>query len=376
MNNKKIFIILSVFLFFSCVKVPKINTPVQDDTNLKVPLNFDWNILKTQELYINETSDILNSNGDTIASALSAGKYNFIIAKNDNLIAKKTQTETKAPIENKRVFYPNSQNNATIIFEDTFPYNGDMDMNDLFFAFRIEYFLTSPNTNSEYSQVHKIKIHYAPRAIGSGYSNFSIAAKLDIDPTKYSVNNVSNQNLGINNNPLFKVNKNGVEEGIEGSIVVPISNDIKGLFRERPVSMANVYSFEKEYRSDTYNMTIIFSKPYPNYSSLMYNNGLRLFAVFGERDREIFVKGSTPTSKFNNKYFKELDNTDFSRKNDNTIWAIDVPIEYETKFYPSLENVLIYDAYPRFRNWVESNGTKDIDWYNTYIPDNVFIKKY
>lgn len=44
-------------------------------------------------------------------------------------------------------------------------------------------------------------------------------------------------------------------------------------------------------------------------------------------------------------------------------FAIDIPNCDYQKFTPTPESVAIYEAYPRFVQWVESNGTTDTDWY-------------
>ena len=193
----------------------------------------------------------------------------------------------------------------------------------------------------------------------------------------YIVNNVSTQKLGDNADGLFEVNKNGTEKGIEGSIVVPITNDMRALFTQRPNGMANVFSDQKEYRSGTHNMTINFKKPYPSYSLLEYEKGnINIFGVFNKREVEIYVKGGKPTSKFNKELFKSLEREDFSRAKDNLIWAIIVAKEYESNFYPALERIHIYEAYPQLQSWVESNGVENQLWYNTPDKGKVFVKRY
>ena len=123
----KISALLPLLIFTSCVKMPK-NSQQEESNNIQQNLNFNWKSTESKTINITEDSDIFNKDGDTIATNIKAGNYSITVPKLETLTIKKHNPSTKSDIVESRIFFPASQKNATIMFEDTFPYAGDMDM--------------------------------------------------------------------------------------------------------------------------------------------------------------------------------------------------------------------------------------------------------
>ena len=368
---------IGILCLSSCVK-NTIKNDISIDpetTELNIPLNFDWKMTKAQTITISEPSHILNSKGDTIASNLLSGTYNITMPISESYMVKSAPELTKSNDTPSKRYFPNQHQDATAIYEDTFPYTGDMDLNDVFMSFNLEYHVKYDNKNNNKAHVESIKIKYKAISCGSAYNNIAIGVHLNLDPTKYSVK-VTGKQHKVTSTSLFQVEKDGYEPGIEKTIVVPLIIDYKDEFSPAlNGGMANVFANLPTHKA-TQDNTLIKIDGDPDFDYLDFNNGnVQFFAVFNERSHEVFPKGSTATEKFNKGYFKNLKREDFSRGSDNMVWAFIVPLDYETGFYPALENVHIFDAYPQFRGWVESNGTQNLDWFKYGIAEKTFSKK-
>ena len=378
MKTKALLIGLTILVIASCVK-NKVATPeapnVEED-ELNIPLNFDWKTTKAQPITIAEYSDILSSEGDTIASNLAPGTYNLSIPIGTTYITKAVSSKTKsAETLPSKVYFPTDGKKATMIFEDTFPYHGDMDMNDVFLAFNYEYELAYEN-NTAYVKV--FKVNAVGRACGSAYKDIAIGLKLGIDPNTYSVWKITGYNCPSSDN-LFQINNSNVrtEPDIEGAIVVPIVNNYRVFFNPEIDGMANVHAKIAGVRGATKVINVYFNQPYPTLDQLEYETGnAQLFAIFNKRENEVFIKGGKPTSKFNIDHFKNLKREDFSDAADNMVWGFMVPKEFENGFLPPLETIPMYEAYPDFETWIESNGASAQDWYLRPNMEKVFKKFY
>ncbi len=113
--------------------------------------------------------------------------------------------------------------------------------------------------------------------------------------------------------------------------------------------------------------------------------------IYNQRDHEVHTYGHTPTNAQNMLLFGTEDDAsqntwdwstgttfetpaDFYKTSTNLPWGL----ELITKdFRVPLENIEIIDAYPQFKDWAESGGTVNQDWYNnpddtkTFLPNEL-----
>lgn len=96
------------------------------------------------------------------------------------------------------------------------------------------------------------------------------------------------------------------------------------------------------------------------------------FFIVTNTNKEIHMKGYAPTYTYTD-YETDaqglmMDNTTYCSK-DGFVWGIKVPVGVAH----AVERVLFSEAYPKFKEWVESDGTKNKDWY-LYPADGKVIR--
>lgn len=365
-------LILLLILCTSCFKMP--DDPYVPPVD--VPIDFDWKTIETKKLVLDVVSSVLNESGDTVASFLPAGTYDIVTGKGSALTikAEAQSVQTKAGNNNfQKIYFPSKNKFATVMFEDLFPYKGDMDMNDIVFGLNIEYDLTNQLL------VNSITITIQPRAIGSSYQTIGIAAnlshKVPIDIIDYVVYNNGPKvstlfNIGI-------VNKGYTPElNNSSSQVIPITGDFRSYFHNEKDLFLNVRNVDPFTSCDEFSAKIYFKSSslvsYSNFTFLDATNtskiNLDLFSVYKDRWREVHFKDQKPTERFNTSLFiVTRPMTNFSTI-DNWVWAIisDKSIRHPREF------VKIYTAYPDFKLWAESSGNTNLNWYSSSVIDSLY----
>jgi len=369
-----IIIVPLLFLFCSCLKMPKDTyVPILD-----VPANFDWKSIEAKKVTLVQTSSVLNENGDTIASFLPPGDYNLTVGKNTALtvVRENSVVETKAAGDAKQVVYfPAKNKYATVMFEDLFPSKGDMDMNDIAFGLNIEYDL------DKQARLLDIQINIQPRAIGSSYVQIGLAANLSSQNILNIVDNISHSGEPALS-PLFSVtlNHDGYSPELNNvnSQVIPLTGNFRSYFDNAKDLFINVRNIDAKTTTHNFSVTIEIKPteifPFSNLTFLepipSGKINLDIFAVFGNRGKEIHFKGQRPTDLFFYQYFiSTRPKTDFSTI-DNWVWVIisDKSIRHPQEF------VKIYNAYPNFKVWAESGGSTSSNWYTPSVIDSLYTK--
>lgn len=364
-------LILLLILCTSCFKMP--DDPYVPPVD--VPLDFDWKTIETKTLVLDVVSSVLNDSGDTVASFLPAGTYDIVTGKDSKLTikAEAQSVQTKAGNNNfQRIYFPSKDKFATVMFEDLFPYKGDMDMNDVVFGLNVEYDLTKQLL------VNSITINIQPRAIGSSYEMIGIAANFS---NRFSLNIVDYvlYDNGPNMSTLFNIrsdNKGYTPElNNYSSQVIPLTGDFRSYFHNEKDLFLNVRNVDPFTRIDEFSVKIFFKSSslvsYSNFTFLEANSdkiNFDLFTVFKDRWKEVHFKDQPPTERFNNSLFiVTRPMTNFSTI-DNWVWAI---ISEKSIRHPR-EFVKIYKAYPDFKLWAESSGNTNLNWYSSSIIDSLY----
>jgi len=269
------------------------------------------------------------------ASSISVG--NFI----DNVVISETVAGNCASVNNK-MFYPSELTNATIAFEDLWPYSGDYDFNDLVITYNIGTTLNAENN------VTQIDYNYTVQSIGAGYTNgFGIELE-GVSPT--SISSVTGTNLteGIITN-----NANGTEQAQPNAVIVFFDNSHKNVGLSHTV-------------------TIMFSSPIS--PAILGTAPFNPFLIINkDRNKEIHLPNKPTT------YYPTTIAIDTSPTNEDSDgdfktsiglpWAINVSGEYKAP----KESVVITDAYNFFAAWATSGGESYRAWYedkNGYRNNN------
>lgn len=269
------------------------------------------------------------------ASTISVG--NFI----DNVVITETVAGNCESANNK-MFYPNELTNATIAFEDLWPYAGDYDFNDLVITYNIVTILNAENN------VTQIDYNYTVQSIGASYTNgFGIELE-GVLPSAISRVTGTNLTEGIIAN-----NANGTEQAQPNAVIVFFDN-----------SHINV--------GLSHTVTIMFSSPMS--PAVLGTAPFNPFLIINkDRNKEIHLPNK-PTTYYPTTIAIETSPTNEDSDGDfktsiGLPWAINVSGEYKAP----KESVAITDAYNFFAAWAISGGKSYRAWYedkNGYRNNN------
>ncbi|MDD3108282.1 MAG: LruC domain-containing protein [Alistipes sp.] len=378
----------SFFIAFACIL--GFTSCLKNETSSPTPVDpapgFNWSPIESKAITVAEESDILNAQGDTVATNIAAGNYTLPVEAQTSLVSQPSIGAKGASKDGVTVF-PSSQQYATIMCEDLFPYKGDYDMNDIVVDARI-----TCNYNAGQQTLKTINIRLRTRAVGSTERQIGFAAYLK-GLSAVNVQDVKGANLTLQKGsdpeeqqlqPLFSIKTNNTGGGGKGTelnsneAVVPLLGDLRSCFTTLETkSMINTFTNLSHNPGKEYNITIQLANKAVgiNDFTIMGANpnakvNLDLFAVVGQRDKEVHLKGQTPTQKFNRDYFKIQNLTDFVQA-DGYVWMV---VAIGSKCPYAQEMVNIETAFPSFASWVQSAGKSYDDWYTNYVPDLVYTE--
>lgn len=365
---------LVVTLITSCVKMPKNNYVPE----FEVLEDFDWKTIEYRPMTLTQTSVVVNEKGDTVGMSLPPGDYNFLVGKTSTLSALPDNTpdnsvSTKAPDDKHKevIFFPSKNGYATVMYEDMFPAKGDMDMNDIVFGLNIEFNLDNQG------RLRAFKINIQPRAIGSSFSSIGLAASLSgglynnyVDKIYYSTPpslsgffNVTNYGGGSYSAEIGNVFD-----------VIPLTGNFRGHFTDNKELFLNVRNIDPAIGTNDFWVYVdILPSRIFHISQLTFLDApsgavnLDIFALFGDRGKEVHFIGTRPTAFFYYSYFfATWPKSDFSTP-DNWVWAIlsDQSIQHPQEF------AKIYQAYPGFISWTSGGGS---GWHSPAVYEFLYTK--
>lgn len=263
-----------------------------------------------------------------IFESLDAGSYgNFI----DNIVITETVAGDCSSVQNK-MYYPTALTNATLAFEDLWPYTGDYDFNDLVISYNIQTILNAEN------KVTRLDYNYVVESIGASYTNGFGLELEGVLPS--AIASVTGQNL---TEGFIQNNANGTEKSQSNAVIIFFDNAHINVGLSKTIS-------------------IVFETPITTASlgTAPFNPFL---IVNKNRLREIhlplkpttnYPKTTTiptgPTVKDRDGNFKTPSGLP---------WAINI----SGVFRAPKEKVLITDAYNYFATWATSGGTNKSDWF-------------
>lgn len=274
----------------------------------------------------------------------------------------KTDPEV-APNQNDILYNPSSETFATLMFEDSWPSEGDGDYNDVVIDYRYSAIASSSDAGVVNSNKYISQINVKARVSVADASNRNGIGVMIPGISPNSVLNISPLNLdGSNSNSVSGITYQ-LESGHSSDVVVILTEDINSLF--------NAPCFNSG-RSDCmtgepieFSFTITFN---PMTRQTNFNNISTFLFLNQDRGREVHTAGRRPSVKFNtslvgsqsdNSDLNNISGTFFKAKSTNIPWALDIPAKI-----PVVKNQSsILEAYPDFGQWANSQGALNINWY-------------
>ncbi|MAX81233.1 MAG: hypothetical protein CL843_13810 [Crocinitomicaceae bacterium] len=218
-------------------------------------------------------------------------------------------------------------------FEDLWPSEGDYDFNDLIVNYNFNHITNGTN------ELVELEWQFVVKHIGASFHN-GFGIELPFAPSQ--VASVTGYNFTEN---IVTLNGNGTEAN-QSKAVIMVFDD----------------AFDNEY--DTINMTITLASPY-SFSSFNQSGWNPFIFVDGVRSHEVHLPNAAPTDLMNTALLGTgADDSDpsierYYKTSANKPWAINISHDYEAP----VEKVRIENAYLKFEDWVNSNGTQYTDWY-------------
>lgn len=260
--------------------------------------------------------------------------------------------------------YPESMTqNHTWIIEDTYPYPGDYDMNDLVIGID-----SIVRMMTEKYEAQSLTLYMRVRAIGG---TRRLGAALQLDGISPSVVKSIEYSDGIEfSDDMFKVNSQGVETGQTYAVIPFFDNAHKLLGVNNTTTIINTISqgelqgAEKEVKN--IRVTIHFNNPVPG--SVLTLKKLNLFTVIASntnpRETEIHLPEFSHTDKSTTR-------EDLQENTKGLMWGLLLP----GQFRYAEERVDIRQAYPKFESWINSNKENNKDWYEHPTESNLYKKQ-
>jgi len=267
-------------------------------------------------------------------------------------------------------YYPSEAGWVTLAYEDKWPESEDYDMNDVVMRYRTIEVIRE-------NKVVRVDIIGALQALG-GYHHNGFAVQLtniatsnvNLQTLRLLHNNIEQQYSGTNGADTWPILESG-----QTNAVLLISQDLWS----QVDSMCTFYRSElgcEQLQTFTFELSVPFitpvaleampSAPYDPF--IFATEGLyhgESFAGHPGRSLEIHLADHAPTDKFNNDYFGQQDDTSdpannrYFRTINNLPWAMEITDQWR---WPS-ERKSILQAYPKFQQFVESQGLEETNWY-------------
>ena len=251
-------------------------------------------------------------------------------------------------------YYPNNGTFATLCFNDLWPSNGKGILNALVVDFQYKIITNSNN------QVVDIYGTFHPRAEGAAVDN-AFAVAFPVPPS--SVQTIDAAKIyGPAAKNIFKMTPLGYEAGHLNNTVIPVINSVYYYYNANYYinvwPQATFYSLPEEI-----NMHVQFATPIPSsqlippYNPFLIHNS--------NRNYEIHLIDHPPTELVDSKSFGTDSDRSiitkglYYRDANNLPWVIEVPVSFD---YPIALTDII-NAYKKYSEWAQSNGTKSKDWY-------------
>ncbi|MDD3078990.1 MAG: LruC domain-containing protein [Paludibacter sp.] len=249
-------------------------------------------------------------------------------------------------------YYPSENGVGTLAYEDLYPSKGDYDFNDMVIDYNFNQITNANN------KVVVVDMKLNLRAIGASYVNgFGIQFNTDPD----NVKSVTGQNLSEN---IVNLLSTGVEAGQSKAVVIAFDNAFKilphpgnGIGVNTTIGATYVEPQELDLSIELNSPVAVNDLGTPPYNPFIFIDKIR--------SKEVHLPTYEPTDLADESLFgTEDDNSNptagkYYVSDKYLPWAINLPVQFD---YPA-EKEDITNAYLLFKNWANSNGAENVDWY-------------
>ncbi|RGN43380.1 MULTISPECIES: LruC domain-containing protein [unclassified Bacteroides] len=254
-------------------------------------------------------------------------------------------------IGDEEIVFPNitMTKNGTIAFEDLWPSQGDYDMNDLVLTYQ------STITFDKDNKAIKTEDIFTPINNGAGVDN-AFGYQLD-GVSATNLKSVSIERPTWASTPSANIGMYDVELGQRYAVFRLFDSTKDGFTGKDRVYKGGNFKITIEYNRDDYNSVDKSKLVAPYNPFIMPTSASR---------KEVHLPKKSPTSLADMSLFGKYDDKSVPEKglyyvsSTNYPFAIDIPtMEYKVP----AERERIDVVYPKFNNWVATQGAEDADWY-------------
>jgi LruC domain-containing protein len=243
---------------------------------------------------------------------------------------------------------------GTLMFEDLWPATGDYDFNDLVLDYRYN-LITNAN-----NKVVEMDASVVTRAIGASFRNGFAFQMNGIAPNKI----VSTTGPKYHGASWLNNAANGTENGQTYANIV-VFDDAQKILPSPGGSGTNVIPANGRVAPDTTNLVITFVTSSGQELQLSDFNLNPYIIVNQIRGKEVHLPNGLPSSLHNADWFGTFQDDSkpgegkYYKTKNNLPWALSIDSSIP---YTHTTNDLI-EAYLKFADWAQSNGTLYTDWY-------------
>jgi LruC domain-containing protein len=267
-------------------------------------------------------------------------------------------------------YYPDNGSFVTLAYEDSWPIEGDFDMNDVVFHYRTVSVIKD-------EKLQRVDVYGQLVAIGASYHNgFAVripgvdAEAVDTTKMRFRYSSLDENGEGI------AVEQSNPIESSSNELIAVITPDVWQLVNTN----CEFYRTDIDCTDDiqfAFELSLPFIESQPKsvistlYDPFIFATASRfhggLFATPPGREWEVHLADTSPTEHANSSFFNQQSDTSDSLigryyKNENNLpWSMEVATEWK---HPR-SGVDLLKAYPDFEGYVTSNKTLSNDWYQT-----------
>ncbi len=272
------------------------------------------------------------------------------------------------PTMTTRVTYPSDKGRAQLAFEDLWPLEGDYDMNDLVLAYTLD------EGRDKAGDIRQITGAFQIKARGSASSH-----GFGINFPKLPSDALESATLWVDGQPTQAL---ASEPGQSSLTLVLIEDSVKLAPKNTNTRYCYAAKFNAEKncpeeKGPTVHFQARFKQSHTRdeVGAAPYNP---FIYIKTDRLLETHLPDQPPTDKIKHWLFGwKNEGSDpalgryFKTKDRALPWAVSLPAEWAQPY----EKLSVHTCYPTFVDWVNSSGTKAVDWYQHPVAGCVFPTK-
>ena len=254
------------------------------------------------------------------------------------------------------VFYPSEDTYGTLAYEDLWPALGDYDFNDLVVKYNFK------EVHNAYNEVVDIIGSLKLVAIGASKQNgFFIQLPFFVEDVTLVESNIEGAAISME---IISYDELAILQVFNNSNdVIQLNGDFMNTVEAEQTYPEVEMTFTINVSNSDEISDLLFTAPYNPYITIDH-----------DITREVHLPGLPPTMSADTSIFgsaddaTDIDNGYYYKTAEGIPWALNV----STSIAHSIEHADIIKAYPNFIQWVQSNGTNNLDWFNFPVNEKIY----